>query len=144
MKKLLFITPLLFLLSCSETVTKEEQSTVNVDGREVSTIKIGNLEVMTEDLGAMDWDEASKACSALGDGWRLPAKDELNILYEQKDKVCGFDNYDTTSYVSPLYATYWSSTEYDDFNAWLQNFGRGYQIATNKIDANYVRAVRDF
>ena len=26
MKKLLFITPLLFLLSCSESVTKEEQS----------------------------------------------------------------------------------------------------------------------
>ena len=26
-------------------------STVNVDGREVSTIKIGDLEVMTEDLG---------------------------------------------------------------------------------------------
>lgn len=26
----------------------------------------------------------------LGDGWRLPTKDELNVLYENKDKIGGF------------------------------------------------------
>ena len=122
--------------------SESSSSTLNVDGREVSTIKLGDLEVMAEDLGWMDWNEAKNACKNLGDGWRLPTKDELNILYEHKDKVCGFTNYDTSSTVSPLFATYWSSTEYDGFNAWLQYFNRGYQIATNKIDTNYVRAVR--
>tara|TARA_B110000285_G_C14984281_1_gene543012 strand:- start:759 stop:878 length:120 start_codon:yes stop_codon:yes gene_type:complete len=39
-----------------------------VDGRAVSTIKTGNLELMTEDLGHMNWNEANKACENLGDG----------------------------------------------------------------------------
>ncbi len=55
-----------------------------------STIKIGNLEVMTEDLGRMTWDDAKEACANLGDGWRLPTKDELNILYENKHKIVIF------------------------------------------------------
>ena len=43
MKKVLYLGIVLMLASCGS-------STLNVDGREVSTIKIGNLEVMTEDL----------------------------------------------------------------------------------------------
>lgn len=43
MKKLLYLGIVLMLASCGS-------STLNVDGREVSTIKIDNLEVMTEDL----------------------------------------------------------------------------------------------
>ena len=35
---------------------------------------VGNLEVMTEDLGEMNWEDAMKACADLGDGWRLPTK----------------------------------------------------------------------
>ncbi len=43
---------------------------------------------MTEDLvGLMNWDDAKEACENLGDGWRLPTKDELNILYKNKDKI---------------------------------------------------------
>ena len=71
---------------------------------------------MTEDLGQMDWMEATKACADLGDGWRLPTKDELNILYENKDKIGGFAS-----------GYYWSSTEFDYYNAWVQNFANGYQ-----------------
>ena len=127
MKRLLFITPLLFLLSCSES----SSSTVNVDEKEVSIIKIDNLEVMTEDLGKMTWDEAKKACKNLGDGWRLPTKDELNVLYENKEKIGGFaDHY------------YWSSTVDDNDIAWLQNFGVGGQSGTIKTNPPYVRAVR--
>ena len=38
----------------------------------------------------MSWDEAKIACAKVGDGWRLPTKDELNMLYEYKVKVGGF------------------------------------------------------
>jgi hypothetical protein len=41
------------------------------------TIKIGTLEVMTTDLGSMAAIEAAKACHAIGEGWRLPTRDEL-------------------------------------------------------------------
>ena len=45
---------------------------INVFGQDIKTIKIDKLEVMTEDLVEMKWDEATKACANLGDGWRLP------------------------------------------------------------------------
>ena len=108
------------------------ESTVNVNVRELSTVKIGNLEVMTEDLGRMSWDDAKKACADLGDGWRLPTKDELNVLYENKDEIGGFAN-----------NSYWSSTELGNLNAWLQIFNDGYQSSYNKNLYPYsVRSVR--
>ena len=126
MKKLLYLGIILLLGSCGSL-------TVNVDGREVSTIKIDNLEVMTEDLGRMKWDEALRVCADLGDGWRLPTKEELNLLYENKEKIGGFAS-----------TNYWSSTEYDNGNAWTQNFYNGGQYYTNKNNSPYVRAVRAF
>ena len=98
------------------------------------TVKIGNLEVMTKDLGQMTWDQAMKACADLGDGWRLPTKDELNILYENKDKIGGFaSNY------------WWSSTEGGDYSAWFQYFSNGFQNLGGKdFNGLYVRAVRTF
>jgi|TARA_R100000501_G_C2611582_1_gene106070 hypothetical protein len=102
-------------------------------GQDFKTIKIGDLEVMTEDLGRMTWDDAVKACADLGDGWRLPTKDELNILYENKDKIGGFAN----NY-------YWSSTEVDNDDAWVQYFNGGIQFSYYKNYTSYVRAVRAF
>ena len=104
---------------------------INVFGQ--STVKIGNLEVMTEDLGEMNWEDAKKACENLGDGWRLPTKDELNILYQNKDVVGGFAS-----------KFYWSSTEFDNNIAWTQNFLYGLQLKGHEVNFSYyVRAVRD-
>lgn len=90
---------------------------------------------MTEDLGKMGWDEAIIACAKLGDGWRLPTKDELNILYKNKNKIGGFSR-DRDSY--------WSSTVEDYDSQWTQGFRTGYEGADGKdFDAN-VLAVRAF
>jgi hypothetical protein len=136
MKKLLYLGIVLMFASCGDTESESESSTVNFARREVSTIKIDNLEVMTEDLeGNYTWDDAMKACADLGDGWRLPTKDELNLLYENKEKIGGF---------ADIY--YWSSTEYGNgLGAWHQFFYNGNQYFTNKdFGASYVRAVRAF
>ena len=93
--------------------------------KDIKSIKIGQLEVMTE-----DWDDAKKACKNLGNGWRLPTKDELNLLYENKDKIGGFES------------CYWSSTEIGNGGAWEQSFEDGKQRDFNEIPLNYVRAVR--
>ena len=119
--------------SCGANESESESSTVNLDEREVSTIKIGNLEVMTEDLGDMNWDEAKKACKNLGDGWRLPTKDELNLLYENKEKIGGF----ASSY-------YWSSTEDNATGAFIFYFGNGDTYGSLKTITYSVRAVRAF
>ena len=90
----------------------------------------GNLEV-SDYLGFMNWYEAVEACKKLGKGWRFPTKDELNFLYENKEKIGGF----ATGY-------YWSSTENDNFNAWVQGFNSGTQFVNVKNFTYYVRAIR--
>mgnify|MGYP000365340934 CR=1 FL=1 len=128
MKKLLYLGIVLMLASCGS-------STLNVDGREVSTIKIHYLEVMTEDLeGRYTWDDAMKACADLGDGWRLPTKDELDLLYDNKEKIGGGAK-----------NNYWSSTENVNVSAWGQYFTNGSQGSSGKNNFTfYVRAVRAF
>ena len=94
---------------------------------------ICNLEVMTEDLGNMKWNDSKKACADLGDGWRLPTKDELNLLYKNKEKIGGF-----------AMELYWSSTEIDSVSAWNQNFWNGGHSSYYKGTTHIVRAVRTF
>ena len=97
-------------------------------------ITFGNLEVAQYDFpDIMTWYDAKIACAKLGNGWRLPNKDELNILYKNKDKIRGFaDN------------AYWSSTEHDVISAVFQYFFNGYQYFNNKFYPGYVRAIRTF
>jgi hypothetical protein len=98
------------------------------------SIKLGHLEVAQKNFPReMNWVDAKKACAALGIGWRLPTKDELHILYQNKGKLGGFpDNF------------YWSSTEYDNNNAWYQNFANGWQFDTGiKTLLVAVRAVNN-
>ena len=65
--------------------------------------------------------------------WFLPSEDELNQLYMQRSVVGGFAN-----------DYYWSSSEYDFLDAWLQSFGIGFQGHVVKYNLFYVRAVRVF
>ncbi len=90
------------------------------------------FEVYPKDLGKHNWEEAKKVCGELGDGWRLPTKEELNLMYLNKNEIGGF-----------AAASYWSSSENDSNSAWLQGFSDGYQYYSNENTTYYVRAVRD-
>ena len=83
----------------------------------------------------ISWNEAISAAKAYGPGWRLPTKDELNMLYQQQAVVGGFTN-----------VYYWSSSIMDDDSSSVlsQGFGRGNQEAASKNNSLRVRAVRDF
>lgn len=65
--------------------------------------------------------------------WFLPCKNELNLLYQQRNLVGGFSN-----------DYYWSSPEYDTFKAWNQYFPYGPQYYAIKSSMACVRAVRAF
>ena len=66
--------------------------------------------------------------------WRLPTKDELNMMYTKKDAIGGFAN-----------VNYWSSTEFGFNSAWLQYFYDGAQFYDGaNFKAGRVRAVRAF
>jgi len=68
--------------------------------------------------------------------WYLPSKDELNILYQNRNLIGGF----SSDY-------YWSSSkyEYDNYHAWNENFNNGDQDYLRYTNTIYrVRAVRAF
>lgn len=65
--------------------------------------------------------------------WFLPSKNELNLLYQQKNFIGGFAN-----------DYYWSSSEHDSLNAWYLYFPYGSQYYTKKDSAARVRPIRVF
>jgi hypothetical protein len=103
-----------------------------------TTIKIRNLEVAQFDFAQkMNWDLAKVACDALGDGWRLPTKDELKILYRNKSNVWGSER---------VFKAIWSSTEYGASldGAWYQYMSNDSPSYKGKTQTGDVRAVRSF
>ena len=96
-------------------------------------VKIGKLIVAQYDFpDRLEWVEAKKACESLSKGWRLPTKNELNELYKNKAMIGFFwDEF------------YWSSSEVNSNEVWIQDFGIGGQnAAINKKYTNFVRAVK--
>ena len=93
-----------------------------------------NFEVKDkDDPKQMTWHDAMKKYDSKGKGkWRLPTKDELNLLYLKKDIVGVFAD-----------SGYWSSSENLADYAWVQYFSNGLQASLNKkYLASYVRCVR--
>ena len=121
MKNLLFIP---FLFVCSMVIGQSSK----IIGK---PYKLTKFEVAQNDFPMMNWDDAKKACANLGSGWRLPTKDELNLMYKNRKKIGGFAN----NY-------YWSSTEYLNRFAWRQNLSAGRQDYLDKYYGISVRAVR--
>jgi hypothetical protein len=58
--------------------------------KSIEFITIDQLDIATKDLGFFNSKQADIACQKLGDGWRLPNEDELNVIYEQNDKLGTF------------------------------------------------------
>jgi len=98
--------------------------------------------VAMQDQGAYYWVEAEAMVNdasqhdsngAKFNDWRLPTKDELNLIYKQKESIGGFSPY-----------SYWSSTEYGSASVWDQDFNGGYQNPISQEDKDFVRGVRNF
>lgn len=69
--------------------------------------------------------------------WFLPSESELYLLYKNLGKKVIESN--TTGYL-----VYWSSSQINNLNAWLQSFSDGLQYSSYKRNPFSVRAVRAF
>jgi hypothetical protein len=134
--KIIIVLHLLFITSLvnaqeSDYIIKPKKS-FEIIGK---PIKIGNLLVAEYDLEeVMNWYKARIMSSNLGSGWRLPTKNELNILFINNQKIRNLTGRD-----------YWSSTESKDGDccAWWQRFDDGTQWdGYNKSYNHSVRAVK--
>lgn len=85
-------------------------------------------------------DYAAKYCKDLElngyDDWFLPSKDELNLLFINKDAIGGFNTED--------YIFYWTSSVRNRSEAWVQSFSWGYQKYETRTTGGRVRPVRYF
>lgn len=90
-------------------------------------------------------DYAAKLCSDLVSGgyddWFLPSKDELNAIWEN---LVDEGNGGNSGVGGFSLDHYWSSSDYTEFAAWVQNFNDGQQGLLDKDFINRVRAVRAF
>jgi prepilin-type N-terminal cleavage/methylation domain-containing protein len=85
--------------------------------------------------GSSNGEVAARLCNDLVlngySDWYLPARNELVVLYDNKDDIGGFSA-----------ATYWSSTDGDDYLAWPVTFGGMGPVLGYKYLGLYVRCVR--
>ena len=118
--------------------------TTGATGTAIGTGSANTTTIITEQ-GAPAISYAAGLARAYGGGgytdWFLPSKDELNKMYENigQGNVLGLGNVGNFADYS-----YWSSTEYDYDDAWVQDFYDGFQNASFKDFTYVVRAVRAF
>ena len=97
-----------------------------------TTYVLDSIEIAQFDLpGEVTWYNAKRECKELGKGWRLPTKDELEDMYNNKDLIGNFVN-----------INYWSSTPFSSEYAWMQVFTHKLIAISPKEGHLNARAVR--
>ena len=107
-----------------------------ISGADGTALGTGNQNTIDIMAGCATIKIVARMCADLDLGgysdWYLPSKDELDKLFINRVAIGGFNG------------VYWSSSEYDDFFVWIQDFGNSGQGFGGKEDLFYVRAVRAF
>src|SRR6266849_745613 len=80
---------------------------------------------------------ASKLDAHGHNDWRVPTKDELNVLFNNRAAIGGFN----ATGPGPA-GWYWSSSQYNWWSVWVQRFSDGYQSNASRDDHSSVRCVR--
>ena len=105
---------------------------MNTDDIIGTPVKIDNLEIAQHDFPEkMNWEEALDACINLGNGWRLPTKKELNLLYKNKELI-----------TNNIFSQFWCSQDQNDDFAWYIFFGSGKWTNCKRNVTCDVRAVK--
>jgi hypothetical protein len=133
---LIFGLILLIFTSCGLSMDPQPSKETIIADKAIigETVKIGNLEVAQFDFNEkMSYVDALGACERLGDGWKLPNIDELNILYQNMEQVGNFEG-----------ERYWSSQRLYRNSVYFKNFLDGSQDYDNTSSEHSVRAVRPF
>jgi uncharacterized repeat protein (TIGR02543 family) len=126
-------------------VTQQTQTTLNGNtstgiGTYQAPVGLANSDaIITQSGSTASSNSAARLCKNYRGGglnnWFLPSKDELAQLYAQRDAT-RWGGFDATFY--------WSSSEYDTWNAWSQAFFNGTQNGTLKSYERRIRPVRAF
>jgi len=100
---------------------------LNADGKSGLIIQKNDVPTL------MNWDKAMSECSKLGEGWRLPSRDELRDIHNNN--------------ILQLKNTYWSITKGNSHSAFICKLGIPLAANGNVVviyEEHSVRAVRPF
>ncbi len=110
---------------------------MGITGADGTALGTGNQNTLDIVAGCGTAGIAARICNDLVLGgysdWYLPSNDELHKLYLNRVAIGGFSA-----------GNYWSSTEFNEYNAWVRVFLNGNEGITLKDNPNYVRAIRAF
>jgi hypothetical protein len=123
MKNTLIITLLFF-------ITFTSISQIIGTAYKLDSIEIAQFDLPTE----VTWYNAKRECKELGKGWRLPTKDELDRMYNNKDLIGNFVN-----------TNYWSSSSFSSEYAWMQVFAHkliAISLKEGHLNARAVRTIK--
>ena len=111
---------------------------VSADGKHGRIISIQEEEL--DWYGAKGW-----VVAQLGDGWRLPTKQELRMIWELRNNAQFNNGLSLAGSPEMLWAyCYWSGEEANDEYAWAFFMAMGKNNFFRKDMYNYVRAVSTF
>lgn len=103
----------------------------------METIQIDNLVVKVKDFGQVEHGDIFRITKNWEDGWRLPNKDELDLIYDYKVKYGQFED-----------KYFWSSNEYIEREysigicAWVKHFGNGLNFGFGPLHPAYLISVK--
>ena len=133
-------SPVVKIISVAETKAGWGEYGVTTNVRDMDNGKAN----MTKIKSISDWQSkypAFKWCADLGEGWYLPAQNELKAIYNQKDAINktlsanGFDRLGSKD------GWLWSSSEANNYYAYYVSFSSGSVSHYSKRIDNAVRAV---
>lgn len=98
----------------------------------------------------MTYNEAASSCKSLGRGWRLPSKEELSIMFANRESIGNFKNLkeqpdSSGSYDNEHHSWYISSSNVEK-SAWMMEFYSGKVSESDWRDSDtkyWVRAVKN-
>jgi hypothetical protein len=109
---------LVFNIDSSATNSDSDNNSNTFDSEKSNSIVgkkiiIGKLQIAEQEFSyKMTYENAVIECGKLGKGWRIPTKEELNIMYKNRLKTGGFNMDDGMQVVKG----YWTSTKEEGGN----------------------------
>jgi hypothetical protein len=109
-----------------------QQKTVAA-GVKVNFVGVQFTAIDPKDGGAVTWDEANNACKSKGDNWRLPTKDELQVIYHYRNTIAGSDGFRAVAY--------WTASNRNNYSVYSIDFSTGSATYLSKSNKTAFRCV---
>jgi len=98
----------------SERLEKERFEKERIRLLTSNTFKFKKFEIASSPFPCgLNWEDANKACSTLGDGWRLPTDKELQKIYKNRYKINNNELFNSW---------WWSSSKNSSGRFWAMSF----------------------